>query len=100
MFHVLRKTYELAMPDLLPPEVVDEAIDSAVGRAREKHSDFDRFLPAIEFLSTVFFTDHRAMPLDAYLETLYCAVKHGDFARPWRMDLKRVPAFAPPDALQ
>lgn len=35
------------------------------------------------------FTDHKRMPIDDYLETLYCAVKHGDFSRSWRVALKR-----------
>jgi hypothetical protein len=64
---------------------------AAVQEARDKHPDFDRFLPGVEFLSTVFFTNHKSMPLCDYIETLYCAVKHADFTRPWRAQLKRPP---------
>ena len=84
-------TYLTAAPDL-GEAAARAVIDAAVERARAKHADFDRFLPGIEFLSNVFFTDHKRMPLDDYLETLYTAVKHGDFTRSWREKLKRPPA--------
>ncbi|MFZ0591497.1 MAG: hypothetical protein WAM39_13615 [Bryobacteraceae bacterium] len=84
----LAQTYAIACPDL-SPEQVAEVISSALDRAREKHADFDRFLPAVEFLSTKVFTDHKSIPLDAYIETLYAAVKHSDFARDWRKEIAR-----------
>ena len=99
-FDVVTETYKCARPDL-DPAAVEEVIRGAVERAREKHNDFDRFRPAIEFLATVFFTDHRKMPIDDYLETLYCAVKHGDYSKPWRAELRNMKpeasdAAAPP----
>lgn len=90
-FPLLVESYALAVPELDRP-AIESAIAEACQRARDKHADYERFLPAMQFLATVFFTDHRAMPLDAYLETLYCAVKHGDFAKAWRLQLKK-PAF-------
>lgn len=88
-FAVIRETYRAARPDL-DPAAVEDVITAAVERAREKHNDFDRFRPAIEFLATVFFTDHKRMPIDDYLETLYCAVKHGDYSKPWRAELRNM----------
>lgn len=90
---LLVETYRLA----LPAEQQQEAparVAAAVERARAKHADFNRFLPAVETLAGSFFCDHSRMPLDAYIESLYCAVKHSDFAREWRAELKRpaVPA--------
>jgi hypothetical protein len=82
------ETYLLAMPNA-SRETVISLVDGAAERARAKHADFDRFLPGIEHLATVFFTDHRRMPLDDYLESLYCAVKHGDFSKSWRLQLKQ-----------
>ena len=99
-FDLLRQTYALAAPEL-DSAGVDAAIDGALERAREKHMDLDRFAPAIEFLATVFFCNHSAMPLDDYIETLYCAAKHSDFARRWRAELRKrhqqqsAPANAP-----
>jgi hypothetical protein len=86
-------TYLLALPEASQKEAT-EIVTAAAEAARQKHADFDRFLPGIEFLSTVFFTDHKRMPLTDYLETLYCAVKHADFSKAWRQQLKR-PAVAP-----
>jgi len=57
-----------------------------------KHADWDHFAPAIAFLSTVFFTDHLRMPIDDYLETLYCGAKHGDFSKKWREKLRTLKA--------
>lgn len=84
----LAHTYQLAAPTL-SAEQVDEVISEAVLRARQKHPDVDRFLTAMDFLSTKVFTDHRGLPLDAYIEMLYCAVKHGDFSREWRRQITR-----------
>ena len=72
------------------PEGTDaqSVIDSAVDQLRERHADVDRYLPAMEFLSTKVFTDHHSLPLVAYIEVLYCAVKHGDFSREWRKQLR------------
>lgn len=86
-FAIVRDTYKRARPDL-DPLVVDGVIKAALDRAREKHPDWLRFEPAIEFLSLHFFTNHSTMPIDDYLETLYCAVKHGDFSRRWRALLR------------
>jgi hypothetical protein len=86
-FEVVTETYKSARPDL-EPAVVEGVIEAALERARAKHQDWERFAPAIEFLSAVFFTDHVKMPIDDYLETLYCAVKHGDFSRRWRALLR------------
>lgn len=88
MFEILKQTYALAAPGVSQAEI-DSVIEMALDRARAKHSDFERFTPAIEHLSTVIFTDHKRIPLDDYLETLYCGVKHGDFSRSWRLELKR-----------
>lgn len=90
-FDVLAGTYQRARPDL-DPAVITAVLSSAVERARTKHHDWDHFAPAVEFLSTVVFTDHIRIPLDDYLETLYCAAKHGDFTRKWRAMLKAAPA--------
>jgi hypothetical protein len=87
MFPILQKTYETARPDLAPA-VIEGVIRAALERARAKHLDWSRFEPAIEFLAGVFFTDHARLPIDDYLETLYCAVKHGDFSRRWRALLR------------
>jgi hypothetical protein len=89
-------TYQQALPSLAEGEA-EIVVEMAVDRAIQKHADFVRFLPAIEFMSQVFFTDHKRMPLDDYLETLYCAVKHGDFSRVWRAELKRP---TPPPTVQ
>jgi hypothetical protein len=86
-FEVLLGTYKRARPDL-DSEVIDGVVKAALERARAKHQDWDRFAPAVEFLSAVFFTDHAKLPIDDYLETLYCAVKHGDFSRRWRALLR------------
>lgn len=97
MFDVLTRTYQLARPDL-DEALILGVVHAAVQRARMKHPDFDHFRPAIEFLSTVFFTDHQRMPVDDYLETLYCGAKHGDFSKRWREKLrtmKPLPAMAP-----
>lgn len=95
-FDVIRRTYALAVP-ALAVAAIDEVVDAALVRAHEKHADFERFAPAIEFLSTVFFTDHSNMPLDDYFEALYCAAKHADFSKPWRVELRRKPpAMAEP----
>lgn len=85
------QSYLLAAPRV-GEEEARRVVDAAADHAREKHADFDRFLPGIEHLSSVVFTDHRRIPLDDYLETLYCAVKHADFTRPWRVALKKPPA--------
>lgn len=89
MLELLARTYHLSAPTEIPPERAQGVVSAAVERARAKHPDFDRFLPGIEFLSGCVFTDHKRMPIDDYLETLYCAVKHGDFSRSWRVALKR-----------
>lgn len=86
------ETYRLALPADKQAEA-PAIVAAAVERARGKHSDFDRFLPGVAHLATVFFCDHARLPLDDYLEALYCAVKHSDFAREWRGSLKR-PAVA------
>ena len=88
------QTYHQARPDLSVEEI-EFVVGMAVHEARAKHPDFDRFLPGIEFLSTVFFTDHTKMPLSDYIETLYCGVKHADFTRPWRAQLKTPAPPAP-----
>lgn len=93
-FEVVTETYKRSRPDL-EPAVVEGVIKAALDRARTKHTDWNRFEPAIEFLSAVFFTDHHKMPIDDYLETLYCGVKHGDFSRRWRALLR---ASEPPPA--
>jgi hypothetical protein len=85
--------YAAAVPGL-SPEDVERVIADAVGRARAKHPDFDRFLPGVDALSRAVFSSHREIPLDDYLECLYCAVKHGDFTRRWREQLKRKKASA------
>lgn len=93
---IIQRTYSAARPDLPEAQIV-ALIASAAMRAKAKHADWEHFAPAIEFLATVFFTDHRSMPLDDYLETLYCAVKHGDFSRAWRAKLRgRTPAIVQP----
>ncbi len=89
MLDAIVYTYCLALP-AHSAEEARTVVDDAIERARAKHRDFDRFLPAIDQLSKCVFTDHRQMPLDAYLEVLYCGVKHGDFSREWRAALKRV----------
>lgn len=94
MLDIIQRTYQAARPDLEAEKVL-EVIVAAVDRARLKHNDWDHFAPAIEFLGTVFFTDHVKMPIDDYLETLYCAVKHGDFSKAWRAKLRTLkPAAA------
>lgn len=93
-FALLLKTYALARPDL-DQEVIESTISLALARAQDKHPDFEHFTPGIDFLSTVFFTDHKKMPLDDYIETLYCAVKHADFSREWRAKLRKPPTLAP-----
>jgi len=85
--------YSAAVPDL-SPEVVQSVVASAVERARAKHADFDRFLPGIDALSRVVFSSHREIPLDDYLEVLYCAVKHAQFTKPWREQLRTKKASA------
>jgi hypothetical protein len=97
MFNVLIGTYQRARTDL-DPAVIAGVVNAAIQRARAKHADWDHFAPAIEFLSTVFFTDHVRMPVDDYLETLYCGVKHGDFSKRWREKLRQFKAAAPPAA--
>jgi hypothetical protein len=93
-FEILVGTYTRARPDLHAAVIIG-VVTSAVERARMKHTDWDRFAPGIEFLSAFFFTDHQKLPLDDYLETLYCAVKHGDFSRRWRVMLRaQAPAAA------
>jgi hypothetical protein len=87
MFEIVTETYKRARPDL-EPAVVEGVIKAALERARAKHQDWERFAPAVEFLSSVFFTDHTKLPIDDYLETLYCGVKHGDFSRKWRALLR------------
>lgn len=89
---LITRTYALALPDADEAEA-RRVIDAAIERARAKHADFDRFLPGVEFLSEVFFTAHTRLPLDDYIETLYCAVKHADFSKSWRVQLKK-PAAA------
>lgn len=91
MLEIIQHTYQAARPDL-DPAVIVGVVTAAVERARAKHADWDHFAPAVEFLSTVVFTDHIRIPLDDYLETLYCAAKHGDFTRKWRALLKAAPA--------
>jgi len=94
-FDVLKHTYAVACPTLAP-EAIEAVVEAALVRAQEKHPDFERFAPAMEFLATVFFTDHTHMPLDDYLETLYCGVKHGDYSKGWRADLRRAKATPAP----
>jgi hypothetical protein len=94
MFDVLTRTYQLARPDL-DPAVIVGVVNAAVQRARAKHSDWDHFAPAIEFLSLHFFTNHSTMPIDDYLETLYCGVKHGDYSKRWREKLRTLKPAAP-----
>jgi hypothetical protein len=89
------ETYALALPEISAGEA-ESIVEGRIEQAIQKHADFVRFLPAIDFMSRAFFTDHRRMPLDDYLETLYCAVKHGDFSRAWRAELKRPPPTPPP----
>lgn len=67
---------------------VEQVVNDAIERAQKKHSDFDRFLPGVHFLSSVVFCAHDKIPIDDYLETLYCAVKHGDYTRSWRTQLR------------
>ncbi len=86
----ITQSYLLAAPDISEAEA-RRVVSAAAEHARGKHADFDRFLPGIEHLSSVVFTDHRKIPLDDYLETLYCAVKHADFTKPWRVALKKPP---------
>lgn len=93
-FEVLRGTYAIAASHL-NADGVDAIVDGALERAREKHHDLERFLPAMEFLATVFFCDHVKMPIDDYLETLYCGAKHSDYARRWRAHLRKQAAAAP-----
>ena len=80
-------TYRLAAPHIEAGEA-ETVVGAALEAAREKHPDLERFLPAMDFLSTVIFTDHRNIPLADFLEVLYCAAKHADFARPWRAQLR------------
>jgi hypothetical protein len=80
--------YQAAVPDLGPMDV-QNVIADAVERARAKHADFDRFLPGVDMLSRVVFSSHREIPLDDYIEVLYCAVRHGDFTKSWRGQLKK-----------
>jgi hypothetical protein len=95
MLDLIVRTYALALPE--PDEAeARRVVDAAVERARGKHRDFDRFLPGIEALSGVFFTSHTRIPLDDYLETLYCSVKHGDFTKSWRAELKKPAVSGPP----
>jgi len=91
MFDLLHSTYQMAAPGTAADDI-DRIIEGALARAREKHADWEHFALGIEFLSSVFFTDHHKMPLDDYLESLYCAVKHGDFSKPWRAELRRMRA--------
>lgn len=88
MLDLVKQTYLLAAPEIGEAEA-SRVVDAAVDRARAKHADFDRFLPGIEFLSGCVFTDHRKIPLDDYVELLYCGVKHADFSKSWRANLKR-----------
>ena len=81
----LVSTYAQSAPEGTDAQAI---VDSAIERIRERHTDVDRYLPAMEFLSTKVFTDHRGLPILAYLEVLYCAVKHGDFSRDWRKQLR------------
>lgn len=92
-FEIIRGTYASAFPDLTQ-EAVNETIDKALELAREKHPDWLHFEPGIEQLSMVYFCFYARFPLDDYLEALYCAVKHGDFARRWRSVLRRARAEA------
>lgn len=87
------ETYRGALPEEQKYQA-EHLVAAAVRRAREKHSDFDRFTPAVDFLSRAFFVNHALIPLDDYIESLYCAVKHGDFTKSWRAQLKR-PAPSP-----
>jgi hypothetical protein len=96
LLDIIQRTYAAARPDL-PEAQINAVVVTAAMRAKAKHPDWEHFAPAIEFLATAFFTDHRSMPLDDYLETLYCAVKHGDFSREWRKKLRgRAPALVQP----
>lgn len=92
-FPMIEHTYLLALPEAEQANA-GRLVHAALERARAKHSDFERFAPAIEFLSRNFFSCHNTMPLDDYIETLYCGVKHGDFSRSWRAHLRKAPAAA------
>jgi hypothetical protein len=94
-FEVLTETYHRVRPDMEAARIL-AVMEAAMQRARSKHADWDHFAPAIEFLSLVIFTDHARIPLDDYLESLYCAVKHGDFSRKWREKLRATKAAAAP----
>ena len=89
-FDILRETYAVSCPQL-NQAAVENILEAALERSLEKHPDLRRFLVGMEFLATVFFCDHAKMPLDDYLEALYCTTKHSDFARPWRAALRKKP---------
>jgi hypothetical protein len=87
-FPFIVETYGAQTPDLAR-ETAEAVVDAAVERARAKHPDFDRFVPGIDMLSRFVFAAHSNIPLDAYIETLYCATKHGDFTKSLRDELRR-----------
>lgn len=86
-FPFVLETYRGALDE---PEkhYAEGALEAAVAVMRSHHQDFDRFCPAMEFLSHFFFTNHAEMPLADYIEALYCIAKHGDFTRSWRAQLR------------
>lgn len=92
-FPILLETYRAALPDA-EKEHAERLVAAAVAQASGKHRDWGRFEPAIEHLSRLIFCNHAHVPLAVYLETLYCAVKHGDFSKAWRGELKRPAAAA------
>jgi hypothetical protein len=90
---IIVETYRAALPEEKKPEAA-LLVAAAIDRARKKHADWERFLPGIDFLSHHIFVNHRDIPLDDFLECLYCCVKHGDFTKSWRMQLKKPAAKA------
>jgi hypothetical protein len=73
----------------LTEEQAGSFLSAALVRANDKHHDFQRFVPVMEFLATAVFCDYKQIPLDDFIEVLYCTVKHGDFTRPWRAQIRK-----------
>jgi hypothetical protein len=88
MFPLVVHTYALSLPEQERGQAAG-AVKAAVEEVRARHPlDFNRWYLGMEFLSSVFFCNHAEMPLVDYIESLYCVVKHAQFTRSWREQLR------------
>jgi hypothetical protein len=89
-FTFLRSVLTNANPTLTPDEV-DALLEDAVSRCRLQLKDWDRYEQAVDYLTTLLFSDftRKDLPLHMYLESLYAIVRHAPFAAAWREEFKR-----------